>query len=175
LGDAGRALLAQPPKRRPSGLSLQRCLGRFIQLSYRLSPTGAHPLMKLCDPSVSLSASEHSDVLVCRALLRPWPSRNLILGESSDVVPLCLFKHVAIHSWAFILLQGITGVHPSVASVRVTALAVSTLSLSWDSPPFSDRQLEGSDNQGSHPLARCVFRVRTSLDAFLPFEPSSHF
>jgi hypothetical protein len=156
-------------------LSLQRFLRRFIQLSHPLSPTSARPLMKLCDPSVSLSASKRSDVLVCRALLRPWSSRSPVLGESSDVMPWCSFKHVAIHSWVFTLLQGITGVHPSAASVRVTALSVSALSLSWDSRPYSDHQLKGSDNQGSHPLARCVFRVRTSLDAFLPFEPSSHF
>lgn len=57
----------------------------------------------------------------------------------------------------------------------MTALAVSALSLSWDSTPYSEHQLEGSSSQRSHPLARCVFRVRTSLDALIPFEPPGHF
>ena len=57
----------------------------------------------------------------------------------------------------------------------MTALALSALSLSWDSRPYSEHQLEGSFGQGSHPLARCVFRVRTSLDALIPFEPPNHF
>jgi hypothetical protein len=90
-------------------------------------------------------------------------------------MPLYLLEYVAIHSWVFTLLQGVTGDHPSAASVRVIALIVSTLSLSWGLVPFSDRQLEGSVDWGSQRPARCVFRVPTSLDALLPFEPSGHF
>jgi hypothetical protein len=48
--------------------------------------------MKLCDPSVFLSAPRPSGPLVCRALLRSWSSRSLIHGESHDAVPLCLFR-----------------------------------------------------------------------------------
>jgi hypothetical protein len=66
-------------------------------------------------------------------------------------VPLCPFKHVAIHSWVFTLLQGVTGAHLSTASVRVTALSVTVLSLSWAFSPFSDRQLKGSSARGPIP------------------------
>jgi hypothetical protein len=164
-----------PGSHQISGSPLQRCLRQRIQLPCPALPPGTLPLVESCAPSVSLSVPRPSGVLVDRALLRPWSSRSPVLEESPDTVPSCRLEHLAIHSWVFTLLQGFTGDHPSVASVRVTALSVSTLSLSWGFDPYSDRQLKGSESRGSHPPARCVFRVRTSLDALLPFEPSSHF
>jgi hypothetical protein len=54
-------------------------------------------------------------------------------------------------------------------------LVIQRGSLSWGSVPYSDHQNEGSVYPGLPPPAPCVFRVLTSLDALLPFEPPNHF
>jgi hypothetical protein len=114
---------------------------------------------------------------VCRVLQTlplsgtgPWR----VLPRHAEGAP--LFESTeAIHSWAFTLPQGLAKEHPSTVSVRVTA-RYTALSLSWGFLPYSDRQPKGAVSPGdSHPPARCVFRVRASLDALLSFEPSSHF
>lgn len=87
----------------------------------------------------------------------------------------CPFQSTeAIHSWVFTLPQGFTGDHPSVASVRVTAPSRRCPSHGV-SFPYSEHQLKGAVRSGLPSPGHCVFRVRTSLDALLPFEPSNHF
>jgi hypothetical protein len=128
-----------------------------------------------CSVSVSLSVSRPSGLLVLRALLRPWSLRSpgpWRVVRHRAVMPFQALSHplLGFHSP--------TGFHRRSPQRRERSRDrsfVSTLSLSWGFVPYSDRQLEGSESRWPHPPARCVFRVQTSLDALLPFEPSSHF
>jgi len=111
---------------------------------------------------------------VLRTLALTGPGLRRVLPHRAEGAP--LFESTeAIHSWAYTLPQGLAKEHPSAVSVRVTARPTA-LSLSWGLSPYSDHQPKGAVSPGdSHPPARCVFRVLTSPDALLSFEPSSHF
>jgi hypothetical protein len=112
----------------------------------------------------------------------PRPPAALVLtdvarGESSRIAP------KVPESWAPgpstpglpTFHRVLPGFSPGTGSVRVTA-PVPVPSLSRGFLPYSDRDCKGAVFPGvSRIPAPCVFRLRTSLDALLPFAASDPF
>jgi hypothetical protein len=153
---------------------LQRWLRWCIQSYPQASPSAEPPLSELCDLPVSLSAVEQVAYSVHHTLLRPWSSRSPVLGEvlhrrarASFRIPLPSTPRFSLSHRVFPETTSASGAD------RVTARHP-TLSLSWG---FSSLQRTPARRirfpRGTHASTPCVFRVRTSLDALLSFEPSN--
>jgi hypothetical protein len=79
----------------------------------------------------------------------------------------------AIHSWASTLPQGFSRDPSSAADVRVTVPGRRCPSPGVPFPSAITSAKEPYSPGGSKSPAPCVFRVRSSLDALLPFAPSN--
>lgn len=134
------------------------------------------PLSELCDLSVSLSATKRSGLFgsprapSTSALSKPGPwscPPSPCSGTLSNAF--------AIHSQVFTLPQGLTGDRLNIGSGSRDRSSSDVVPLMG----FCSLQRTPAPrirfSRGTHSPAPCVFRVRTSLDAFLSFEPSNHF
>jgi len=132
--------------------------------------------MESCVPYSVFVEDRGSDLLgssrapTTLVLTQPGPWRI-----SSTTVPRHPFKYRSHPLLGFHSPTGLYRRLPPRCEFFSSQLVNQRGSLSWGSVPYSDHQNEGSVFPGFPHPAPCVFRVRTSLDALLPFEPPSHF
>lgn len=142
------------PFRGPLGWALQ---GRFAVTG------GSTPLVESCVPSVSCRCVRGATSLVGRTLLRPRAPREAWSLEPSlspsPRVRLAIAKH--IHSWAFTLLQGVTGDHPSTASRRTRTAPTGAVPLMGFVSLQRSPARRIRFTRRFHPPAPCVLRVHS--------------
>jgi len=175
LGDTGRGLLAQPrtasdaadfPSRglsvTPSCIRMRRRTPCF--------PSRSRAALQCLDRSESGAAH-----WVHRVLLQPWSSRTWLLESPLESRRRCPSRAPRPSTPGLPTFHRVLPGFPGRRE-RSRDRSGPAPSLSWGLVPYSDHDCKGAASPGgSHPPARCVFRLRTSLDAFLPFAASDRF